>query len=67
MLLNKVKKKERVICEFEVDFKKSFSWRSNLSNGDTISAYNRSESGYGFKRPGLKTYECGKCQFLGLK
>ena len=23
--------KERVICEFEVDFKKSFSWRSNLS------------------------------------
>ena len=22
-------KKERVICEFEVDFKKSFSWRSN--------------------------------------
>ena len=24
-------KKERVICEFEVDFKKSFCWRSNLS------------------------------------
>ena len=22
-------KKERVICEFEVDFKKYFSWRSN--------------------------------------
>ena len=48
ILLNKVKKKERVICEFEVDFKKSFSWRSNLSNGDTISAYHRSENGYGF-------------------
>ena len=25
-------KKESVICEFEMDFKKSFCWRSNLSN-----------------------------------
>ena len=27
-------KKERVICKFDVDFKKSFCWRSNLSNDD---------------------------------
>ena len=30
-------KKESLICEFEMDFKKSFCWRSNLSNGDIIS------------------------------
>ena len=48
-------KKERVICEFEVDFKKSFCWRSNLSNNILISAYARSENG------------CGKWQFFGLK
>ena len=36
--------KEKVIYEFEVDFKKSFIWRSNLSNDDIISY-----------RPGLKT------------
>ena len=42
-------KKERVICEVEVDFiKKSFCWRSNLSNDNTISAYARYENGYGF-------------------
>ena len=29
--------KERVIYEFEVDFKKSFIWRSNQSNDDIIS------------------------------
>ena len=29
--------KERVIYEFEVDFKKSFIWHSNLSNNDTTS------------------------------
>ena len=40
-------KKERVICEFEVDFKKSFCWRSNLSNNILISAYARSENGCG--------------------
>ena len=41
-------KKERVICEFEVDFKKSFCWRSNLSNDNIISACGRSENGQGF-------------------
>ena len=35
-------------------FKKSFSWRSNLSNDNIISAWTRSEDGYGFL-PGLKT------------
>ena len=30
-------KKERVICEFEVAFKKSFCLRSNLSNDNIIS------------------------------
>ena len=29
--------KEREICEFEMDFKKSFMSRSNLSNDDMIS------------------------------
>ena len=29
--------KEKVIYEFEVDFKKSFIWRSNLGNDDIIS------------------------------
>ena len=29
--------KDRVIYEFEVDFKKSFIWRSHLSNDDIIS------------------------------
>ena len=41
-------KKETVICEFEVDFNKSFCWRSNLSKDNIISAYARSEN------------ECGK-------
>ena len=36
--------KEREICEFEMDFKKSFMLFSNLSNDDMISL-----------RPGLKT------------
>lgn len=29
-------KEESVICDFEIGFKKSFCWRSNLSNIDTI-------------------------------
>ena len=29
-------KNEREICEFEMDFKKSFCWRSNLSNENII-------------------------------
>ena len=47
-------KKERVICEFEVAFKKSFCLRSNLSN-DNLPAYASSENGNGLWRPGLKT------------
>ena len=35
-----------------MDFKKSFCWRSNLSNVNIIPAYARSENG------------CGKCHFL---
>ena len=31
------KKETRVICKFEMDTQKSFSWRSNLSNDETIS------------------------------
>ena len=41
-------KEARVICEFEMDFKKSFYWRSNISNDNIISSYARSESGCGF-------------------
>ena len=41
--------KERLISERQMDFKKS-SVSSSLN-----STYNRSENGYGFKRPGLKT------------
>ena len=34
----KLNKKERVIImRIEVDFKKSFTWRSNLSNDEIIS------------------------------
>ena len=33
--------------EFEVVLKKSFSWRSNLSNDNIISAHARSENGCG--------------------
>ena len=40
-------KKERVICKFQVDFKKSFCWHSNLSNDNIISAYARSKNGSG--------------------
>ena len=29
-----VNKRERVVCEFEIDFNKSFCWSSNLSNND---------------------------------
>ena len=38
-------KKERVIARFEMAFTKSFSWRSNLSNDNIISAYTGSENG----------------------
>ena len=52
-------KKERPICEFEMGFKKSFCWRSNLSNYIIISTYARSENGHGSKF-GLRQY----CQDL---
>ena len=32
-----------------MDEKKSFCWNSNLSNDNIISAYARSENGYGFR------------------
>ena len=48
-------KKERAICEFEMDFKKSFCWRSNLSNYNIISTYARSENGRG-SNFGLRQY-----------
>ena len=41
-------KKEREICEFEMDCKKSLCWHSNLSNDNIISAYAKSENGYEF-------------------
>ena len=41
-------KKERVICELEIDLKKSFCCRSHLRNDNIISANARSENGYGF-------------------
>ena len=41
------KKKKRVICEFEIDFKQSFCQPSSLSNDNMISAYVRSENGCG--------------------
>ena len=34
-----ISKKERVISEFEIDFKKSFRWVSNLGKDDIISVY----------------------------
>ena len=59
-------KKESVIWEFEMDFKKSFCCNFNLSNDDIISVLckhvmlhfvtnSRFENEYGFYRPGLKT------------
>ena len=48
-------KKESLICEFEMDFKKSFCWRSNLSNGDIISVLCKHECYVLSPPPGLKT------------
>ena len=41
-----VNHKEKVICKFDKDFKKSFSWPSNPSNDNIIPAYAWSEDGY---------------------
>ena len=59
-------KKKTVICEVEVDFKKSFCWRSNVSNDNIISAYARSENGYGFYED-KSGNGCGKNNFLVRK
>ena len=56
-------KKERVIYKFQMDFKKSFCWRSNLSNDNIISAYARSDNGNGFLEARSKI-RCGKWQFF---
>ena len=45
-----------MVCEFEMNFKKSFCWRSNQSNF-------RSENTPLFLRPGLKK-RCGKGHFF---
>ena len=42
-------KKERVICELEVDFKEYFCCCSNLSNDNIISAYASFKSGVDFR------------------
>ena len=42
-------KKERVTCKFEMDTKKSFSWRSNISNEERISCRPGMKSGMDFK------------------
>ena len=47
--------KERVMSEFEIDFKKSC-----LSSG-LNSTYTRSENGYGFKRPEAES-ENARCE-----
>ena len=40
-------KKEREMCECEIILRNLFCWCSNLSNDDLISAYARSENGWG--------------------
>ena len=46
-----VSKKERLRCEFEIDFKKTFRWRSNLSNDNiTVLPLPGLKTGIDFKR-----------------
>ena len=47
------------MCEFQMDFKKYFCLRSNLSNDNIISAYARSDNGNGFLEARSKN-RCGK-------
>ena len=55
--------KKESICEFEMDFKKSFCSRSNLGNNLIISAYTLGlKTGLDFRGHG-----CGKWQFICLK
>ena len=52
----RMNKKEREMCDFEVDFKKSFCWRSNPRRLATSQPHEfLNENGYRFQRPGLKT------------
>ena len=51
--------KERVLSDFNMDFKKWFCWPYILINDDTISAYARSENGCG-KRPLLVWNRAGQ-------
>ena len=64
--LFQINKKQRVKCEFGMDFQKSSCWRSKLRNDDIIFAYAKSENEYGLQSPGLKN-GCGKLQFFALK
>ena len=51
-----MRKEEREICEFEIEFKKSFCCCcSNLSNDDIITEIPGLKTEIGFYRPGLKT------------
>ena len=43
-----MKKKSREICEFEMDFKNFFCWRSDLTNDYIISAQVRLKKGMNF-------------------
>ena len=47
--------KERVICEFGMDFNESFLIELWSQNDDLVSTYTRYENGYGFQTLGLKT------------
>ena len=42
-----MKQKERVICEFEMDFNECFFIELESKNDDLISTYTRSENGCG--------------------
>ena len=48
MVPNKIRNKP-IICEFEMDFKKSSCWHSDLSKHECcLMTSSRSENGYGF-------------------
>ena len=47
--------KERVICEFGMDFNESFLIELQSKSDDLISTYTRYENGYGCKTLGLET------------
>ena len=55
-------KKERLTCELEIDFTKTFRLRSNLSNDNIISAFARSEKRYRFIEARSQN-RCENCNF----